>query len=42
MEPGDIIATGEPGFSTDTLHDGSIVECEIEKVGVLRNIARLE
>lgn len=43
LEPGDIIATGTPsgvGFAMEPprfLREGDIVECEIEKIGVLRN-----
>ncbi len=43
LRPGDLIATGTPegvGFAMDppgTLNPGDVVECEIEKIGVLRN-----
>ena len=43
LRPGDLIATGTPegvGFAMDppqTLNPGDVVECEIEKLGVLRN-----
>ena len=43
LRPGDLIATGTPegvGFALDppgTLGPGDVVECEIEKIGVLRN-----
>lgn len=43
LEAGDIIATGTPsgvGFARNPpeyLHPGDIVECEVEKIGVLRN-----
>lgn len=43
LEAGDIIATGTPsgvGFARNPpeyLHPGDIVECEIEKIGILRN-----
>ncbi|PID48851.1 MAG: 5-carboxymethyl-2-hydroxymuconate isomerase [Proteobacteria bacterium] len=43
LESGDIIATGTPsgvGFvrqPPEFLHPGDVVECEIEKIGVLRN-----
>ncbi len=43
LVPGDIIATGTPegvgmGFAPPKyLKDGDIVECEVEKIGVLRN-----
>lgn len=43
LEPGDVIATGTPsgvGVSRDPqllLHDGDVVEVELEGVGVLRN-----
>lgn len=42
--PGDIIATGTPdgvGFARkppEYLHPGDVVECEIERIGVLRNV----
>ena len=44
LEPGDVIATGTPsgvGFSRtppEFLKSGDLVECEIEGVGVLRNL----
>ena len=44
--PGTIIATGTPagvgmGFEPPKfLHPGDVVECEIEKIGVLRNTIR--
>jgi len=43
LEPGDVIATGTPagiGFTRDPkllLHDGDVVEVEIERIGTLRN-----
>jgi 2-keto-4-pentenoate hydratase/2-oxohepta-3-ene-1,7-dioic acid hydratase in catechol pathway len=43
LEPGDVIATGTPegvGFKRNPpvfLHDGDIVEVEVEKIGILRN-----
>lgn len=43
LEAGDIIATGTPsgvGFARNPpeyLHPGDVVECEVEKIGVLRN-----
>jgi 5-carboxymethyl-2-hydroxymuconate isomerase len=43
LEPGDVILTGTPwgcGEFMDpkrSLHDGDVVECEIEGIGVLRN-----
>ena len=43
LEPGDIIATGTPdgiGHARkppEYLHPGDVVECEVEKVGVIRN-----
>lgn len=42
LRPGDLIAAGEPGFSTATLHPGDVVEAEVQSVGVLRNRARTE
>jgi 2-keto-4-pentenoate hydratase/2-oxohepta-3-ene-1,7-dioic acid hydratase in catechol pathway len=44
LEPGDIIATGTPagvGFKREPpmfLHDGDVVEVEIEGVGTIRNL----
>ena len=43
LEAGDVISTGTPGGigSARTppvvLHDGDVVECEIDGIGVLRN-----
>jgi 2-keto-4-pentenoate hydratase/2-oxohepta-3-ene-1,7-dioic acid hydratase in catechol pathway len=43
LEPGDVISTGTPGGigSARTppvvLHDGDVVECEIDGIGILRN-----
>ena len=43
LEPGDIIATGTPsgvGFKRTPplfLHDGDVVEVEIERIGRIRN-----
>jgi len=43
LEPGDIIATGTPegvGFARtppEYLHDGDVMEVEIDKIGILRN-----
>ena len=43
LEPGDVIATGTPdgvGFARTPpqfLHDGDVVEVDIEGIGVLRN-----
>jgi 2-keto-4-pentenoate hydratase/2-oxohepta-3-ene-1,7-dioic acid hydratase in catechol pathway len=43
LEPGDIIATGTPegvGFKRNPpifLHDGDVVEVEVEGIGILRN-----
>jgi 2-keto-4-pentenoate hydratase/2-oxohepta-3-ene-1,7-dioic acid hydratase in catechol pathway len=43
LEPGDIIATGTPegvGFKRNPpifLHDGNVVEVEVEGIGILRN-----
>jgi 2-keto-4-pentenoate hydratase/2-oxohepta-3-ene-1,7-dioic acid hydratase in catechol pathway len=36
LEPGDIISTGTPKGVTP-IHDGDIVEIEIESIGILRN-----
>lgn len=36
LEPGDIIVTGTPS-GVSPLHDGDVVEIEIEGIGVLRN-----
>jgi 2-keto-4-pentenoate hydratase/2-oxohepta-3-ene-1,7-dioic acid hydratase in catechol pathway len=41
LQPGDLIFTGTPGL-TDSLHDGDVVEVEIEGVGVLRNKVKAE
>ncbi|MEO6913775.1 MAG: fumarylacetoacetate hydrolase family protein [Candidatus Baltobacteraceae bacterium] len=47
LEPGDIIATGTPegvGFARtppEFLKDGDVVEIEIAKIGVLRNLIRI-
>lgn len=41
LEPGDIICTGTPS-GVGPLHDGDIVEVEIENIGVLRNPVREE
>ena len=46
LEPGDIIATGTPegvGFSRtppEFLKDGSVLETEIQDIGVMRNLVR--
>ena len=43
LEPGDVISTGTPGGIGSArrppavLHDGDVVECEIDGIGVLRN-----
>lgn len=43
LEPGDIISTGTPGGIGSArkppwvLHDGDVVECEIDGIGLLRN-----
>jgi len=39
LYPGDIIATGTPA-GVSRLHDGDVVEVEIEGIGVLRNTVR--
>ncbi|MDQ2680409.1 MAG: fumarylacetoacetate hydrolase family protein [Candidatus Eremiobacteraeota bacterium] len=47
LEPGDIIATGTPdgvGFARtppEFLKDGDVIEIEIAKIGVLRNLIRI-
>lgn len=47
LEPGDVIATGTPegvGFARtppEFLHDGDVMEIQIERVGTLRNAVRL-
>jgi 2-keto-4-pentenoate hydratase/2-oxohepta-3-ene-1,7-dioic acid hydratase in catechol pathway len=44
LQPGDIIATGTPagvGFARNPpeyLHPGDVVECEVEGLGILRNV----
>ena len=46
LEAGDVILTGTPegvGFARkppEFLHDGDIVECEVERIGLLRNSVR--
>ena len=44
IEPGDLIFTGTPaGVALEDgrwLLDGHVVECEIEKIGLLRNVVR--
>jgi 2-keto-4-pentenoate hydratase/2-oxohepta-3-ene-1,7-dioic acid hydratase in catechol pathway len=48
LEPGDLIPTGTPfgvGFSRKPpvfLKDGDVCECEVEKVGTIRNRVRLK
>lgn len=46
LEPGDVIATGTPtgtSFSTKQfLRDGDVVECEVEGLGRLKNIVKVE
>jgi 2-keto-4-pentenoate hydratase/2-oxohepta-3-ene-1,7-dioic acid hydratase in catechol pathway len=46
LEPGDIVSTGTPvgtSFSTKQyLKAGDVVECEIEGIGRLRNVVRVE
>ena len=48
LRPGDVIATGTPGgvawkrSPPNYLQDGDVVEVEISRVGVLRNVARRE
>jgi len=46
LEPGDIIATGTPtgtSFSTKQyLKAGDVVECEIDRIGRLKNFIKLE
>lgn len=48
LEPGDVIATGTPagvGWFREPklmLHDGDVVEVEIDGIGVLRNVCREE
>ena len=43
LEPGDLISTGTPGGigsarrPPQVLHDGDVVECEIDGIGLLRN-----
>ena len=46
LEAGDLILTGTPagvGFARkppEFLHDGDVVECEVERIGLLRNTVR--
>ena len=41
LDPGDVIMTGTPGAPGD-IHDGDVVEVEIDGIGVLRNTVRNE
>ena len=41
LDPGDVIMTGTPGTPGD-IHDGDVVEVEIDGIGVLRNTVRNE
>ena len=41
LDPGDVIMTGTPGAPSD-VHDGDVVEVEIDGIGVLRNTMRNE
>jgi 2-keto-4-pentenoate hydratase/2-oxohepta-3-ene-1,7-dioic acid hydratase in catechol pathway len=41
LEPGDAVFTGTPA-GVGPLHDGDVVEVEIEGIGVLRNPVRAE
>ena len=41
LEAGDIIITGTPS-GVSPLHDGDVVEVEIENIGILRNTVRQE
>ncbi len=41
LDPGDVIMTGTPGVPGD-IHDGDVVEVEIEGIGVLSNPVRNE
>lgn len=41
LEPGDIIITGTPS-GVGPLHDGDVVEVEIENIGILKNTVRQE
>ncbi len=41
LEPGDVIMTGTPGAPGD-IHEGDVMEIEIEGIGVLRNPVRAE
>ena len=48
LEPGDLILTGTPagvGFARkppEFLTDGDVVECEVERIGVLRNPVKIQ
>jgi 2-keto-4-pentenoate hydratase/2-oxohepta-3-ene-1,7-dioic acid hydratase in catechol pathway len=48
LYPGDVIATGTPGGVGDRreppiyMKDGDIVEVEIDRVGVLRNVVQID
>ena len=41
LEPGDVIMTGTPGAPAD-IHDGDIMEIEVEGIGILRNPVKNE
>jgi 2-keto-4-pentenoate hydratase/2-oxohepta-3-ene-1,7-dioic acid hydratase in catechol pathway len=41
LEPGDIISTGTPS-GVGPLHDGDVVEVEIEGIGILKNTVQAE
>jgi 2-keto-4-pentenoate hydratase/2-oxohepta-3-ene-1,7-dioic acid hydratase in catechol pathway len=41
LYPGDLIATGTPA-GVSPLKDGDIVEVEIDRIGILRNVVQSE
>jgi 2-keto-4-pentenoate hydratase/2-oxohepta-3-ene-1,7-dioic acid hydratase in catechol pathway len=46
LQPGDVIATGTPGGVGDRrdpplyMKDGDVVEVEIDRIGILRNVVQ--
>lgn len=42
LERGDIVSTGTPYHMMFPLHNGDRIACEIEGIGVLRNVVRFE
>ncbi|MDR0993135.1 MAG: fumarylacetoacetate hydrolase family protein [Verrucomicrobiota bacterium] len=48
LQPGDVVSTGTPGGigsarkPPQMLHDGDVVECEVEGIGILRNLVNVQ